>query len=465
MAERDADEVAQILSRGYQSVIANRQFQQEQAERVREAQANEQARKDQLAQQQSQFEATQAASEKLFKLGQARDEFNQAMQSVPYGITPPGMVEAPVGPNAPPPDQRMRYLIGPSGQTAAIPSVGMYQTQQKAQAQAASDIELKREQDLQAQRQVDLANQMATQHGFDLETAHNLELARIDEMNNQKRWDDERARLTINGENSRAQKERETMLRVAMINATGGLSEMMRNQGNGAGGLSITTGPDGAPQFNLPKGAENVNNSLGQLYNGTNTLDEIEKVNPKQKQMISSLAGMANVDSLTPDVKKDLQDQQLLKQFADRLYDLNIIRQQGALADWAKFNADKASLVKDLPGVISRLNNVKRANTVELQKELEGLIPSRVPWSTADAEGGKYNTFAKQILDRSKADVQGIRNQGQQDSILNTYEMNKLRRLKLSNEQGANPPTQQRKVVRWVPDPRTGQLVPQTGGQ
>lgn len=287
---------------------------------------------------------------------------------------------------------------------------------------------------------------------------------RVQEINEQKKWDDERTRMTISAENARAANQQANELRIHMLDTTGGLSEMMRGQ-PGGGGLSITVGPDGAPQYNLPKAAQNLQNGSNNIFNGNMTIKEFESANPKQKQAMASLLGMGNVVSLEPDDKKELQDAQIMKSFADRLYELHQIRQQGVTAKWQEFNSKEAQLQKDLPGIISRLNNVKRANTVELENEMKGLFPSRTPafvpfyGSNADAEGMKYNDFVQRnILQRAK-DV--VRNTGatsaQQDAILHNYGMDQLKRLKLTSDPPTTPPPS--KTIIYTRDPKTGQLI------
>ena len=456
------------IQRALEFVGNLQQSRSSEAERAKEHADELAFRKEQLDAQKEQAKAQQDAAEKLFNLQHAQmdlqqrqSEFNQALQGAPLGIKPVGSTTLPaVQPTAAQPlvytgstggaDLTKDTTIMPSGQSVTIPT-----------PQAITQLEVDRQRQLLApQIEARLAETRATQEAEtarQLQIAARQETARMNEINLQKKWDDDRTTRMINAENSRAQMQEAMQLRMRMAEVTGGLSEMTRSGGFGSGGLSITTGPDGAPQFNLPKEASNIQQGINGLYNGTMSLERLEKTNPKQKQMISNLAGQANVGSLSDNDVKELQDVQKLGQLSDQLYELHKIRQNGVTADWQRFNALKDSFKKDIPGVITGLNNVKRANTAEMQNTLEGLVPSRVPIiSRASTEGEKFNAFTNELKQRAENIVQGLP-KNQQDAILHTYGVLNLKRLNLNSQPG-------QKQIIWVRDPKTGQLV-QSGAQ
>jgi len=506
MAQEQANMILEAWLRGLQGAQAASQFKKEQEFRENELAERKQEHENTLNLESAHFDAQQKAAEKLFELQKSEAEANQAQKelaqvqafqqtgitpsgaAVQPGLTPAQPYQAPVSTFNPqtgqitfPQENKVAplTLTGAENNQVFFPGTGRTYSapplsSSPAALQAAAVARQQEAARINEQRV--LQQEMLNRESELAKITQAEETKRyLAQINAQKDFDAKRAAAETAGRISIANIEAAERIRQSMIAATGGLSELSggnlfgQPKGTGQGGVAITSG-DGQPQFNVPGPiGSTINQSLTNIYKGTDSLERQEKVNPKLKQVISSAAAAYNVGSLTDQEVKDLKDTQLMAQAAPILHDLHILRRDSptlinipGTTDFKKFQSLQNQLDTLIPKIATSLSGSKRMSEPELKRYFEGYSPNRIPViSGAEPENEKYNKFVTQDLwGRAKDLVQGLP-EGQQNAILSGYKFTQLPSTIITKPGGG--PTKS-KTIQWIRDPKTGKLV-QAGGQ
>lgn len=441
MAIQEANLVIQALQNALSGMENRARYAQEQGNLEKERQF----RQTQFEAQQQQQQVQNEAASKMFDLrkaendrAQAQFEAEQALKSAQTGIMPSDAKVLPaVQPTQDQPlvhsDLQENKLIFPSGNVVNAPTPEAYAEQQGRMQ------EIINRPTVAAKRQEKAAE---SQERIALERIRQEEETKrfIKQIQTSKEYDLEKSGRELEGRKAIEGMMVQERIRTAMINATGGLSEMMgggtfgKGTGMGQGGVSITTGKDGQPEFKSQNLPGVINQGLNNLYYGNTSLEQLEKTNPKIKQMMSTLAGTYNIGSLSEKDRTEMHDLKLMIPAASILKELHDLRMQypneiyipGTNA-YKAFNSAAQRLDTEIPRITKAQSGVQRQSEPELRRFFDGLVPSRNPiTSSGKTEASKYNDFiTNKMWGHVKSLLEGLP-ENQKNAILKTHGFTEL---------------------------------------
>lgn len=416
--------------------------QQESEEKHREAENKRYI--DSLAEQKRQFDITSKAAQALHnvQIMQAEQSMTQnAMQGIPIagdqvsGATPPvvpqGMTQVPEG-------HQLHNL--PTGHSVVLPTPEKFAELLAARARItnapAEEAKTREQAALQkaeTERQLTVSKQ--------------AQEAKLVELNKENEYKMQQQAQAIKAQQAIHSSEQAMHLRVALLQATNGMSEpsFMKSMG-----VNVTTDAQGQPTINSQDPTNYVMNTIKQLRDGQMSADELKKRDPKLAPVIERMASTMGVGALTKDEIGQLRDLEIVAQVAPVLREMNLIRANANVKvlvkgtdAYARFQTLEDQVGKAQPALARIFSGTKRFNNVEMEKYWNALVPRKSPL-TSDKESGfsKYNDFVTKDIQDAFNTITSSLPEGQRAIIRDRIGINRLPYLSSAiKTPGAEPTT------------------------
>jgi len=197
-----------------------------------------------------------------------------------------------------------------------------------------------------------------------------------------------------------------TTLRAKQLEVTGGMMGWGGdNPFSVPGGIHILTGPGGQPQVNSIGPADIYKNAVDDATNLRLSSDEFEKRYKKQAPFLMNMLRTQGIGFLDKDHKSQVDDYNTAAKVTPQIQEMVQLRSQyptevfipGTDA-YKMYQKDYDLVSKNIPAMSRIFSGVKRFNSQEFDKYMEGMIPRRNPF-TSDPTAGidKFNDFVQTI--------------------------------------------------------------------
>lgn len=447
MAER---EVNQILE-GIKTAIAGRQAQQQLEQNQQRLDTEKQYRTDEAARWEKQYEIEKQriqAEQELQHIN--RDLLFQKVQDnyMQTGVLPPGVTSTPTPgtpgqeaipslgmPAIPPQPGNWAILNFPGYGETEVPTPDAYLKQQISNAEALEGPKRTTQAALQSAetlRQISLQEAEGRRRLSELAQEHQnklTELAKSDE------YETARQAAMIKAANWRDQQNNITRLREASLNSSGGLLDLPGYGGSSTGnpsmGVHITTGADGAPQFNTPAASGIYKNAIDDATNLRLSSDEFEKRYKKMSPALMTMAREQGIGFASKANVDKFKDYDTVSKVLPQIREMVQLRATYPNEVWMpgtdafkQYQKNMDIVGGNIPAISRILSDVKRFNTPEMEKYQDMLVPRRNPFTSNSQVGiEKFNDFVQTLQNGARKTLSELP-QGHQDHVIDNLGLN-----------------------------------------